>query len=291
MVLLVSASLVMWGCGTYEGQGAYAGSTLGAIFGSAVGGLTGGARGADIGELVGMVGGAAIGGSIGKKADQLREKELGQFHHDVRERRRGQRRDEQARQRENREDSPSQDDVCQGESPKSYEDYGKEQSGFDETNSGDDRIYDFTGQDYTGNYSAKEPDVKMPRSSKGYDIPEHLTYTPAIEIRNARFVDGNQDNVISRNEISKVIFEVYNRDKEPIYDIQPVVVETTKNKHVFISPSVHIEKILPNRGIRYTAIVKADERLKKGKVRIVATVLQGNQKISKVCEFNIPTVK
>ena len=82
-----------------------------------------------------------------------------------------------------------------------------------------------------------------------------------------------------------------NTGSEPIYDVQPTVVEVTGNKHLFISPNMHVEKILPGQGIRYTALVKADNRLKDGSAKFCVSVIQGNQAISKVTEFNIPTRK
>jgi hypothetical protein len=73
--------------------------------------------------------------------------------------------------------------------------------------------------------------------------------------------------------------------------VQPTVIETTGNKNIFISPNMHVEKIEPGMGIRYTALVKAGKKLKDGKVQICISVLQGNRAISKVSEFNIRTVK
>ena len=71
----------------------------------------------------------------------------------------------------------------------------------------------------------------------------------------------------------------------------PVVMDATGNRHIYISPSVYVESIAPGRGVRYTAIVKADKRLKKGNVRICVSVLSGDTTISKVHEFNISTSK
>lgn len=65
---------------------------------------------------------------------------------------------------------------------------------------GDNRIYDFKGSDYSGNYSARQPDVNMPMQSGVENLVGDLRYTPDIEIRNARFVDDNQDGKIERGE-------------------------------------------------------------------------------------------
>ena len=99
---------------------------------------------------------------------------------------------------------------------------------------------------------------------------------PHIEIRNARVVDDNQDKVISRGELCKVIFEIYNTGQRPLYDIQPSVVEATGNKQIFISPGMHVERLMPGAGIRYTAMLKAGPRLGDGSVRICLSVLQGD---------------
>jgi len=54
---------------------------------------------------------------------------------------------------------------------------------------------------------------------------------------------------------------------------------------------MHVERIDPGRGIRYTALVKGDNRLKDGSVKLCISVVQGNHAISKVSEFNITTSK
>ena len=164
-------------------------------------------------------------------------------------------------------------------------------STYDSTNSGDDRIYDFQGSDYTGSYSAAQPNTKAPAESSVDKLAGNYQYTPNIEIINARFVDDNQDGVLSRNEVGKIIFEVMNRGDKTISDVQPSVLETTGNAHIYVSPSIHIESIAPGKGVRYTALVKADKKLKNGMARFALTVLQGQKSISKVTEFNIRTSK
>lgn len=254
--------LLLCGCGTYAGQGAYTGATFGSVLGSAIGGISGGPRGSDIGTIIGMAGGAVIGGAIGDAADKRAHEEMVEHREAVKQRRAEAQRREQA-----------------------------DMSGFDDTNSGDDRIYDFDGADYTGTYSAQQPTEVMPVQSAMEMPASSLAYAPHIDIRNARFVDDDQNGVISRGELSKVIFEVVNTGQTPIYDVQPTVVDASMNKHIYISPNMHVESIAPGRGIRYTALVKADNRLRAGYVKICLSVLQGDKAISKVLEFNIPTRK
>lgn len=156
-------------------------------------------------------------------------------------------------------------------------------SGFDSTNSGDDRI-DFDGSDATtGNYEYKQP------SSPADNVYTHSA--PTVEIRNARFIDADGNDMISRGEICKVVFEVYNNGLQPIYNVVPTVAEMTGNKHIYISQPVCVEKIGAYKGVRYTAMVKADNRLKNGSIKLCCSVLQNGETISKVTEFNVETRK
>lgn len=284
-IIGMSALLLLGSCDTYTGTGAYMGSTLGSIFGSAIGGIAGGPHGSDVGTIVGMVGGAVAGAAIGQATDQKQQAQREADIADMRARR--------AERQARRQGSYGNDNTYGHGNNYGYDNQGSDYSGsgFDANNGGDDRIYDFKGSDYSGNYSAKQPDVNMPMQSSVDDLAENLKYTPDIEIKNARFVDDNQDGKIERGELSKVIFEVYNRGNHTLYDVVPTVVEATGNRHIMISPNMHVESIQPGKGIRYTALVKADNRLKDGNAQFCVSVVQGNKKISKVCEFDIPTVR
>ncbi|MCI6618582.1 MAG: glycine zipper domain-containing protein [Prevotella sp.] len=275
-IIIAVSAVLLSGCGSYTSTGAYTGSTLGSILGSAIGGLSDGPRGSDLGTIIGMASGAVIGAAIGNAADQQRQADLDQYRYDKARR---------AAERASRTRARDNDNSHVGQVPQD-DNYD---SGFDETNSGDDRLYDFNGSDYTGNYSAQQPTAHEPMTSSVEDLAQGYKYEPTIEIRNARFVDSNQDNMISRGELCKVIFEVINRGEKTLYDVQPTVIEANGNRHLYISPGMHVEKILPGKGIRYTAVVKADNRLKDGTAKICVSVVQGNKAISKVNEFNIPT--
>lgn len=279
IVVMLSAAIILSGCDTYAGAGAYTGSSLGSILGSAIGGLAGGPRGSDVGTLIGIAGGAIVGAAVGSAADHAAEKKqqanIDQYKRD-KAARQAQRRNAQAGS------SSSTTDVAADAS------YG---SGFDASNSGDDRIYDFSSNDYTGDYTARQPETTMPLQSSVDELAQGLKYSPAIEIVNARFVDDNQDGKIQRGELCKIIFEVMNRGTQTVYDVQPTVVEATGNKHIYVSPNMHVEQIEPGKGIRYTAMVKADNRIKNGEAKFCVSVIQGSSHISKVSEFNIPLVK
>lgn len=262
ILLMLCSSLVMSSCDTYTGSGAYAGGSIGSILGSAIGGLSGEPRGSDLGTIIGMAGGAVVGAVIGSQADHEQADREAAYQQDRVERRSG----------SDYSNTPVTDNP----------------EIFDSNNGGDDRLYDFKGKDYTGDYSAQQPTTSMPTATVE-ELGARFSYSPTLEIVNARFVDDNEDNCLNRNETCKVIFEILNRGHEPVYDVVPTVVETTGNKHIFISPSIHVEKISPGSGVRYTAMVKADRKLKDGMARFCVSVIHEGKSISKINEFNIPT--
>lgn len=301
-VIGMSALLLLGSCDTYTGAGAYMGTTLGSIFGSAIGGIAGGPHGSDVGTVVGMIGGAVAGAAIGQATDQKQQAQREADIADMRARRAEHRAAmARAQQPGNYNYDGNYDSGNYGSGNYGSGNYGNTtdntastgstDSGFDATNSGDDRIYNFKGSDYTGNYSATQPQVSMPMESSVENLAGNLKYTPSIEIKNARFVDDNKDGKIERGEMSKIIFEIYNRGNQTLYDVVPTVVESTGNRHIVISPNMHVESIQPGKGIRYTALVKADNRLKDGSAKFCLSVVQGEKKISKVCEFDIPTMR
>ncbi len=287
---LIAGTLLVSSCTTYTGAGAYSGITLGSVLGSAIGGIAGGPRGSDVGTIVGMASGAAIGAAIGAQADKQREAAI------------------QPRYERNTPPPPrrgttrSYDSNGTYTSPRTFGTIPDDTlgtvridanslSGYDPNGGGDDRLYDFGSTDYTTDYTAGQPVTTLPTSSSVEDLAAGLTFAPDIEIRDARFVDDNRDNAINRGEICKVIFEVYNRGQKPLYDVVPTVVETSGNTHIAISPSIHVERIDPGHGIRYTAMVQADNRLKNGQAKICVSVVQGGKTISQVSEFAIATRK
>ena len=115
---------------------------------------------------------------------------------------------------------------------------------------------------------------------------------PVLQIRNARVVDSDQNKVLTKNEECKVSFEIINNSSRTVYNVQPTVVELTGNKHVHISPNLNVESIPAGRGIRYTATILADGKLKDGEVRIRIGVLLDNREMaSQIQEIVIPTRK
>ena len=263
LIVTSAAVFLLNACGTYAGSGAYTGSTLGSILGSAIGGISSGPRGSDVGTIVGMAGGAIIGGSIGAHADKRRQM-----------------------------DRISRSGVVSSKGSAIIDnggDYNVEV--FDPSNGADDRIPDFISADSMTDYNGLQPDIVMPAMSKASSLMSGYFYSPDIEVRNVRFSDENSDNVISRGELCRIVFELYNNSTSVIDNVRPIVLEATGNKHIFISQDVLIEHIAPGRGIRYTAMLKADNRLKNGEITICLSVLHGDKKISKVNELSVKTVR
>ena len=252
LVISVSTMLMLSSCGTYTGSGAATGGYFGSIVGSAIGGITGGWRGHDIGALVGLAGGAVVGAAIGAAADNAEQQKYEDY----------------KAQRQERIRNMQRDDAPQPE----YDD-----SGFDSSNSGDDRLFGFDE-----NFGSVPSSSPAPAMIAGQ----------SVEILNPRFVDAGRDGVLRRGEEARMVFEVFNKSDKPVYRVLPTVAEVTGNKHIHISQNVMVESIMPGKGIRYTATIKADSRLRDGDAIIRIGVMQANKSIpSQSREFAIKTSK
>jgi len=259
----LSSLILLSGCGTYASQGAQTGAGFGSILGSAIGGISGGHRGSDIGTIVGMAGGAVVGAAVGGAADKAQQRKYEDY--------KRQRQQEAANQ-------PA------------------DESGFDPNNSGDDRIvFDEPGNENQLPASTVAPETLTPNSISVEQLSKvmpgyNIKYNSEIEVRNATFIDNDGDGILKAGEESKVAFEIMNRSDRPLHNVMPTVVETTGNKRIHISPSIVVEKIMPNRGVRYTATVVGDRKLKDGEISIKVAVAQDNNEItSQIKEFKITT--
>lgn len=273
-VMIMSAALVASSCTTGAGTGAYAGSQLGSVLGSAIGGIAGGPRGSDIGTIFGMAGGAVVGAAVGDAATK-------QHHQD-------------------------QDDTYMPSSnynnrPVYEQPYSSNQQPVDDidptqmvdtTNSGDDRI------DFDVNSSSTLPN-NNPDTSVSMDAGKveqiyganKAAESGKITIKNVRFVETAEHNVLHGGEVGKVKFEMYNETQAPIYNFMPTVVEADGNKRIYISPSVRVENIMPGQGLRYTATVKADKRIKDGEIRLLVSAQRDGKPISYVTVVKVATVR
>ena len=115
---------------------------------------------------------------------------------------------------------------------------------------------------------------------------------PCLEIRNPRIVDASRDGVLTRGEEARMVFEIYNTSTKPVTRVLPAVAEVTGNKHIRVSENVMVESVLPGKGIRYTAVIRADNGLRDGEAIFRISVYQGNREVtSQVREFRIMTSK
>ena len=161
-----------------------------------------------------------------------------------------------------------------------YDEYMRRRtdSGFDPNNGGDDRIV---------------METEVPSNTVSLDELKNMTgynvnINESIQLRHENFTDANGDGNISPGEECKVSFEIMNNSDVEIFYVIPTVIETTGNKHIHISPTVRVESIKPHQGVRYTATILADKRLKDGNAVIRVTVTQGQNDIASMAkEFNI----
>ena len=293
-VIMMGAALLVSSCTTGAGAGAYAGSSLGSVLGSAIGGIVGGPHGSDVGTIFGMAGGAVVGGALGDAA----EKKQAQEQHEVLSRR------NQRIQREKAQHRSAQqydDDTYASGNSANYvgDDFDPSQM-VDNSNSGDDRI-DFGAPSSSG-ANATMGNAPMSNAPMSNASPSQSVDASRVEqiygnaksdgkltIRNVRFADSNGDGMLSGDEIGQVSFEIYNETDAPIYNFDPSVVEAEANKRIYISPSVRVENIMPGQGLRYTATVKADRRIKDGEIRLLVSAQKEGKPISYVTVVKVAT--
>lgn len=277
----MSAVLLVSSCATGAGSGAYAGSSLGAILGSAIGGIAGGPRGSDIGTIIGMAGGAVVGGAMGAAAERQQRQE--QY--------------EMLSRRNERIQRQKQSQGVQRQYGDDTYTYGNNQDNFnpndmvDKTNSGDDRIDLGVSPQNNQNgvrNSLAENQTSI-ESSRVEQITSGVPATGKLTIKNVRFTDTDGDGRLNGGEIGRVVFEIYNDTQSPIYNFMPTVVEADANKRIYISPSVRVENIMPGQGLRYTATVKADRRIKDGQIRLMVSAQKDGRPISYITVVKVDT--
>lgn len=260
LTLALGATLVLSSCDTYTGVGAVTGAQFGNVIGSAIGGITGGWRGSDWGSLIGTAAGAAAGAAIGAAVDQSQQQKY----------------DDYAAARAERRSRQTYERSSQRSTGR---DYGYNNSGsYDANNS--------------GSYGANSGEVFDPTNSGDDRIAFDMPVSEPIVIRRAELTDANGDGVLKRGEECTVRFEIMNNSDKTVYDICPMVDDITGNKHVHVSQNLRIESIAPHQGVRYSATILADNRLKDGEVNIRVGVMQGNKEItSQTREFRLVTRK
>ena len=257
LTITCAATLLLSSCGSADSStaaGGFMGAQLGSILGSAIGGISGGPRGSDIGTIVGMAGAAMVGAIAGNAADKANNKQR------------------------------------QYEDIQSYDNniaYNNSDSGFDPNNGGDD-IIDFG--------SPTTPQTPVPSIHLNHEQEEinlsKLNNIKALEIRNVNFVNSKHGQALYRGDLAQIVVEIYNNSNSNIYNVEPMVIEATGNKHIYVSNPIRVEKIAPGMGIRYTAMVKADNRLKNGNAQFLVAVNDNNSSQHQdTKELNIATYK
>ena len=276
-VIMMGAALLVSSCTTGAGAGAYAGSSFGSVLGSAIGGIVGGPHGSDVGTIFGMAGGAVVGGALGDAAEKAQRRSAQQYDDDTYA-------------------SGNSRSYSNGGNSGNYvgDDFDPSQM-VDNSNSGDDRI-DFGAPSSSGaNAPMSNAPMSNAPSSQSVDASRvEQIYGKAksdgkLTIRNVRFADSNGDGMLSGDEIGRVSFEIYNETAAPIYNFDPSVVEAEANKRIYISPSVRVENIMPGQGLRYTATVKADRRIKDGEIRLLVSAQKEGKPISYVTVVKVAT--
>lgn len=140
----------------------------------------------------------------------------------------------------------------------------------------------------------EEEDVYIIEQTKTVPAERRNRYATGIQnlrIRNIRFIDENRDHTIQSGESSKVVFEIINESNRPVFNVVPVVEELTGMKRIYISPSVMVESIAPQNGIKYTATITAGKRIKTGEIVLRVAVADNLGEQYDGQEFTLPTLR
>lgn len=134
---------------------------------------------------------------------------------------------------------------------------------------------------YEGRYDDRHEGRADDRITMDTPMPRAYTANPsALEISGLRMVDASRDGQLTRGESAHVVFEIRNTSSQPVYSVQPSVLEISGNKHIHISENILVECIRPHETIRYTAQVKADNGLRNGEAVVRITVFQAGREVS-----------
>ncbi len=253
LIVFVAGLMLLASCGTYQGYGAANGAYFGSLLGSAIGGISGGPRGSDVGTLIGLAGGAVVGAAIGNAADNAQKEDQAQYR---------QEKQRLAAKRAARKNSSSQSG--------DYSQYGTDDSGFDATNSADDRIDIDFGT------------AANPEEQTGCD-------SQSLVIRNVKFTCPESNNVLKYGEQGDISFEIYNSGNCAAYNVEPVVKEASGNKRIIVSPGILVESLAAHKGLRYTAHVMACRQLKDGVAKFSISVLVNKQKVTQDVTLAVKT--
>lgn len=266
--VMMGALLVLSSCGSYnEAAGGYAGANIGSIVGSAIGGITGGRHGHEWGTLIGTVGGAVVGATAGKAVDQAQERKY----------------EQRQAQRQQRYNDGTYDDGAYSRRHSGYFDESDDQGAYV-----DDRIdFDNSSQGYPTDDQPSARGSQRPSFSPGGTMS--YAERPMLEIRNAVLTEGVKDHVLRAGEECRVVFEIRNLSDRTARNVRPFVEEVSGNRHIHISQNLVVNSIPARQGVRYTATIMADNRLKDGEAVIRIGVGQDHDQQAQVQVFHLPT--
>lgn len=227
---------------------------------TASGAYTGGTFGSIIGSAIGGIAGGPRGSDIGTLIGMAGGAAVGAAVGSAADKAQQQRYEDYMTARQQR--------TIESRQPQTYQNYS-------DTEGADDRLYGFDEH-----FNTTAPRTVTTDALSG------------LEIRNPRLVDASRDGELTRGEEARMVFEVFNVSSKPAFGVLPTVMEVTGNKHIRVSENVLVECIQPGKGIRYTAVIKTDDRLKDGEAVFHIGVMQKNKEIpSQSREFRIRTSK
>ncbi len=152
--------------------------------------------------------------------------------------------------------------------------------------------YDAASRRNNNGYDDYDYGVNTRSSDAPVDDRIYFSNDAPLEIRNAAITESLRDGKLTAGEECSVRFEIYNISDKPIYDIHPLVEDITGNKHIKVSPNLTIENIGPHKGVRYTATILADRKLKDGEIQVKIGVIHGNSEVTSQTQcFTVPTAR
>ncbi len=128
------------------------------------------------------------------------------------------------------------------------------------------------------------------RSDASVVVEEDASTSPLI-LRRLRFVDEGRNRQLNRRESAKIIFELLNISPRTVHNVVPYIAEANGNTHIYLSPSTRIESIRPGEGVRYTAAVRTDGRLKEGTATFRIAVSSEGGEFVTLRRFDLPTAR
>lgn len=141
-----------------------------------------------------------------------------------------------------------------------------------------------------GTYQEQQAPQRVSRQNRNQNDNGQYEALPSdLKVRNVRLIDTNKNHILEPDEHCIVIFEVMNTSSAMVYNVVPSLTVHNNMKHIYISPSVMVEQIKPGEGVRYTAKLYADKKLKDGELILRAAVTYQGNNTGDWIDFTLPT--